>query len=323
MKTNIMALGLASLLVLSACSAKEEEKPKEKEESIQDQQSNYPVTLPLNEEMITIEKEPQKIVPLSLDVAEIVFQLTDASRIVAVSKGIEDPYLSSNPPAAKEVSQRVASAVHIDPEQILSFDTDLLLLTKMHGQEQDAYDILQQAKVPILAFETMGTMKSYRENMKIIGKAIGLEERANEVVAEMEQEISKIINDVDHNKKPSVLVLSEVGPGTGPYMMGPGNISYDILQQAGAVPAVDLIGLDRSTKATIEQVVKMNPDYILFLDWQGDGEKAYGELLDTPIWQTLDAVKNNQTKIIEAKYVLNPNGLNVEGLKKIVGWLYR
>ena len=308
------------LLALAACSQEAEQQPIQPD--VQEEVGQYPKTITLEGESVTIERKPEKILPLSLDVAEIVMQLTDGEGVVAISKGIEDPYLSTNPKSASKITEHIASAVHIDPEQILSYETDLLLLTKMHGQEQDAYDILRQANVPILAFETMRSMEAYRTNLKTIGKAIGEEEKANNIVAQMEREIADIQEAITWEEdKPSVLVLSEVGPGTGPYMMGPGNVSQDIIEQAKAIPAVQQIGLERSAKAEMEQVLKMDPDYIILLDWQGEKEAAYEALLNDAAWQTLRAVKEGRIKVVEAKYFLNPNAANIEGLRMLVDWL--
>jgi len=282
----------------------------------------FPVTIKQDDKEITIKEEPENILPLSLEVAEIVLELVDPSRIPATTKGIDDPYLSTHTDISDEIPNRISAATNIDPEEIISYDTDLLLITKMYGEQENAAKTLSQLDTPILSFDTMVTVDQFMESMTLIGEAIGEKEKAENIVAEMKTEIASIQEVIPENESPSVLILSEVGGDMGPFMMGPTNISYDLTQLAGATPAVDSIELDRSTPAAIEQILKMNPDYILLVDFFGQGEKGFEELMNDPGWNTLEAVKEERIEMIEAKYILNPNVENIEGLKMMTDWLY-
>lgn len=318
---------ILSVFILSACTAKEKQVDEVKatttQEGVNDKEEVelvdvFPTTVTIGEQAITISDKPERILPLSLDVTEILLSLVDVDRIVAISKSLEDPMISSRPEVGELIKGRFASAVNIDPEQILSYDTDLLLLTKIHGQEADADKILSQAGIPILSFESMNSIESYMNNITIIGQAVGEEAKAAELIETLKNDIAKIQETIPTDGEiPTVLVLSEVGPGTGPFVLGPTNISYDLIQLAGGVPAVDSIGLDRSTKAEVEQVIKMDPDYLFLLDWQGNGEETYKELMESPGWNTLKAVENGAISIMPVKYLMNPNRENIEGLKRM------
>lgn len=287
------------------------------------QQDLFPVTVESANGPVEIKEKPERILPLSLDVAEIVLELVDPSKVVAVPKAVEDEQLSTQTEKADQIEKRVASAVHIDPEEILSFDTDLLLLTKMHGQEEDANEVLSEVDVPIVTFDTMGTVEDFLNNVEIIGDAVGEPEKATELMTSMKKEIEEIQEKIPSDgENPSVLVLSEVGPGTGPFMMGPGNISYDLIKLAGAIPAVDEIDLERSTPASIEQLLNMDPDFIFLLDFVGKGEEVFAELSESPGWDRLQAIENDRVKVLDVKYLMNPNPLVVEGLDIMVDWIY-
>ncbi|WOV88230.1 ABC transporter substrate-binding protein [Sporosarcina oncorhynchi] len=320
---NIAVISMGTLL-LSACNAEgsQEENPQKKVEvsGVQSEADavenvDFPATVTVGDKEVTIEEKPMRILPLSLDGAEIILDLVDPARVLAISKSVVDPMLSTHSDAGELIKDRFASATNIDPEQILAYDTDLLLLTKMHGQEADADQILSQAGIPILSFETTKTLQEFMDNINVIGHAVGEKEKAQRMVADMQKEIESIQAKIPADAvAPTVLVLSEVGPGTGPYVLGPTNISYDIIKLAGGTPAVDLIGLDRTTKAEVEQVIKMDPNHLFLLDWQGNGEETYKELMESPGWNTLQAVRNNNITIMEVKYLMNPNKDNIYGL---------
>lgn len=320
---------LAAFIFVGGCQASgegddpskaEESKVESKEESTEDL---FPVTIESADNSVEIKEKPENILPLSLDATEIVLELVDPSRVVAVSESVEDPLLSTHVNKTEDIPKRVSSAVNIDPEEILSFNTDLLLLTKMHGQEEDANEVLSNVDIPIVTFETMGTVDAFLQNVEMIGKAVGETKKANELINEMNSNIEEIQAKIPEDAEaPSVLVLSEVGPGTGPFMMGPGNISYDLIQKAGATPAVDEIGLESSTPASIEQVLKMEPDYVFLLDFVGKGDDVFTELIENPGWDSLPAVQDGNVQVLDVKYLMNPNVEVVEGLDIMVDWIY-
>jgi len=284
---------------------------------------DFPVTIEIGDQSVDIAEKPEHILPLSLDVAEIVLELVDPSKVVAVTEGVEDPQLSTQTDKADEIPNRVSSAVNIDPEEILSFDTDLLLLTEVHGQEADANTILSETDIPIITFDAMLTVDDLLENIATIGKAIGEEAKATDLVETMTSDIETIQSQIPEDADaPTVLVLSEVGPGTGPFMMGPSNISYDLIKLAGAEPAVDDIDLESSSPASIEQVMKMDPDYIFLLDFVGEGDDVFTDLMENPGWDSLEAIKNDHVKVLDVKYLMNPNVDVIEGLEIMVDWIY-
>lgn len=295
----------------------------ETEETNETETEDFPVTVEHDGEDITINEKPESILPLSLDVTEILLELVDPSRVVAISSSAEDKHLSTHTDKAEEIPNRVSTAAYIDPEEVLAYETDLLLLTKMHGQEEDASSILSEIDLPIITFDTMGTLAEFMENIEVIGRAVGETDKATALVEQMENDLDAIQSNIPEDQEaPSVLVLSEVGAGTGPFMMGPGNISYDLIQLAGATPAVDEIGLEGSSPASIEQVMKMDPDYIFLLDFFGRGEEDFTELSENPGWSSLQAIKNDQVKMLDVKYLMNPNVEVLEGLEIMVDWIY-
>lgn len=223
---------------------------------------------------------------------------------------------------AEKIEGRIGAQVNIDPEEIISYDTDLLLLTKMFGEQEEAENTLKQLDTPILSFDSIVTTEQYLDVTRTIGKAVGEESKAEKLIASIEEKINSLQQQIPEEESPSVLILSEIGGDLGPFMLGPTNISYDLLKLAGATPAVDTIELERSAPASIEQVLKTDPDYILLVDFFGKGEEGFNELMNDPGWNTLKAVEEGNIKLIEAKYIVNPNSKNVDGLEMLIDWFY-
>lgn len=333
MKRYFMFSIVVLALILGACGEEDANDVKNNDNNLQDNEENetndknasesaFPVTIKLDGKEVTVAEEPENILPLSLEVAEIVLELVDVDRIPAATNGIDDPLLSTHADISVEIPNRIGAAINIDPEEIISHETDLLLLTKMYGEQEDAEKTLEKLGTPMISFDTMVTFDQFMDAMKVIGEAVGESEKAEGILTSMQEEIASIQESIPEEEEPSLLILSEVGGDMGPLMMGPTNISYDLTQLVGAVPAVDSIHLERSTPAAIEQVLKMDPDYILLIDFFGKGEEGFADLMDDPGWSTLSAVKEERLNIMEAKYIINPNVSNIEGMQMMADWLY-
>lgn len=324
-KRYILTLLLAVMVIISACSASDhasENNDKDKDET-ETNESYFPVTIELADEEVTIQEKPENIIPLSLELAEIVLELVDPSRIAATTNGLDDPYLSTHADLADKIEGRVGALSNIDPEEIISFDTDLLLLINKYAEQEDAKNTLSQLNTPILPFDSITKFEHFIDAIPLVGEAVGELDQANKLAEELVDAVESIQASIPEGEKPTVLVLSELGGDSGPFMMGPTNISYDLIELAGAIPAVDAIDLERSTPASIEQVLKMDPDYMILVNFHGNGEDDFADFMSEPGWSTLQAVENNNMTVIDAKNIINPNVENIDGLEAIVNFIYK
>lgn len=264
-----------------------------------------------------------KVAAVSLDTADAVLEIVPPEQVVAVPKSIANTYLAINEEKGKQVSGQVGGATGLDPEGILAFNPDVVLITKIHNSETDAEQLLNQAGVKVVTFDQWGTFAQLISNFRTIGEAVGAVDKAEEIAQEIKGKLDDAAKrTASLTSKPSVLVLSPVGPNTGPYIMGPGNISYDLIRLAGAKPAAEELGIKKSTKASIEDVIKMNPEYIVLGDWDGSGDEWLKDLKSQAAWNTLDAVKKNRITTMKAKELLAPNRYTVDGMLEMSAWLH-
>ncbi|BFH12528.1 ABC transporter substrate-binding protein [Paenibacillus melissococcoides] len=267
--------------------------------------------------------EKLKVAPVSLDTADAVLEFIDPAQVVAIPKSISNPYLAVNADMGKQVANPISGATGLDPEAILSFQPDLVLLTKVHHTESDAEELLRQAGVNVITFDQWGTFEAVMGNYRKIGEAVGEAEKgvliAEEIEAKLQQAAARTAK---LTAKPSMLALSPVGPNTGPYVIGPGNIAYDMIRLAGAEPAADALGIANSIKASIEDLIKIDPDYIVLGDWDGTGEEWLSGLKSDPQWNTLTAVRQGRITTMKAKALLAPNRYTVDGMLHMSAWLH-
>lgn len=287
-----------------------------------EKQSAYPKTIMVQGKEVTINSQPKRIAVLSLDAAEAVLEIGGSQHVVAIPKSSTDPALAYRTEEAVQVKHKIASATSLDPEQVLSFEPDLIIMTKVHSAEQDADQLLKQAGIPLISLDPWNTIEQLWTNYELIGKAIGEEERAKQIIDEMKDKVTAVQSALEGVSKPSVLIISPLGPGTGPYIIGKSNISYDIVRRAGGNNSADDLGLTRVTKASMEQIMKADPDYILLIQWKEGDTSDLEAITNTAGWKSLKAVQQGNVKSMTVKQIFYPNRYNVDSLGEIARWLH-
>lgn len=306
--------------ILVGC-MQQEDQPKA-ETNNHERSTLYPRTIDVEGSDITLEEKPKRIATLSLNVAEVALDLVDTDSIIAVTTSMGNDSLSHYSEQIDQIEHTVTGATSLDPEVVISYDPDLVLLTLTHGAEQDADEMLQSADIPIASFTRWMTLEDLMHNYELIGELLGEEEKASDITTQMDQKIRTVEDRVkDIEDKPSVLLLSQVGSNTGPYILGPSSIAYDIIDIAGGIPASDLLDLDKTTPASMEYIIEMDPDYIILVEW-GATSDEFSELIESPGFNTLQAVEDGHVMQIEAKYISQANQYIVDTLEDIVDWIH-
>lgn len=276
------------------------------------EEARYPVTLHIGGTDVVIPDRPSRIAALSLDAAEAVLELSDPARVAVVTRSAADPSLAFNADKITGDIAQIAGATSLDPEKIMSYNSDLLIMTKGHEQEKEAAEMLGQAGIPLISLEVWNTFAKMEQNYAILGQALAGEQAAGRIIREVNQKLETARQAVADRPRPSVLVISPVGPGTGPFLIGSSNISDDIVRQAGGNPLAESLSLGRSTKASMEAILKADPDHIILLQWKPGDDSDLRELTEASGWSSLAAVQNGQVHTMTVRQMLYPNRYNAD-----------
>ncbi|GFR38147.1 hypothetical protein PRECH8_14430 [Insulibacter thermoxylanivorax] len=126
----------------------------------------FPVTINLDQRQVKAASKPQRIVAISLDTADAVLELTDPSRVIAVADSIDNVHLAFQSKAGEQAANKLRFADSRDPEKILAYEPDLILLTKQHEGEMDAEQILLQSGIPLISFQLWNTIDEIAANIR-------------------------------------------------------------------------------------------------------------------------------------------------------------
>lgn len=323
--TRSVAAVTAALLALTAC-ASDAEDGADGDTAADEAGGAFPRTVEVPGSAageVEIEAEPQRVAALSADAAGAVADLVGADRLVAVPANSQAPHVTRNADDLAGVEHTLPPGADADPEQVLSWDPDLVVVTARHDSEDDAEELLTQADLPVLAIHNgWASLDALSENITLLGEALGAEDRAEELTAEIADRSNAVATAAGEpdDDAPRVLVLSN--QADQPFVNADSVVTADLLHRAGAVNAAGEAGVEQTRPVDPEQVVAMDPDAVLLVDVAGTGEEDFADLLDAPAVAALDAVEEEHVRVMPAAEVYASAGMGLlDGLENIAEWL--
>lgn len=322
---NFKRLGLLALIVLAlfslaACSTGEEdvvepdngavEDLDQDEDVLEEEVVSFPVEVNNGlGNMVTIEEEPEKIVSLNPSSTEMIFALGLGDKVVGVSS-------NCNYPEEATTKEIVGDYEGVNLERVVELDPDLVLVYGFIDEEDAA--VFEGAGITVISF--LGeSISEVVENIKILGKATGRNQEAEELTDAMLEKKDEIVEKVKDQE--SVKVFYEIwhdplmGAGKGSFMdelitlTGAQNIAEDA---DGAYPQYD-----------IEQLIERDTD--VYLTSQAMDDITEESIKARPGYESLTAIKNDRIHLFkgtEADMVSRPGPRIVDALELVAKAIY-
>jgi iron complex transport system substrate-binding protein len=259
----------------------------------------------------TDQGKPERIVSLSPNITEILFELGLGERIVAIS---ED---SDYPPQTQKL-QKVGSFFKPSVESIVACNPDLVI-TLWFSQQQGVANTLQRLDYTVLTFrlEEMGQLNPV---IREIGKATGTEEAAEKLSAGIETQLRRINEQCRDYPKTRVLWVLQTEPiravGTRTYM-------HELIELAGGQNVVGptpqqypQIGTESLLTCGAEVIIQSTMSKKDLPKQQQLAERFWGKYPEIP------AVHDKRIYVIESDTVLRLGPRIGEGLELIAGLLH-
>jgi iron complex transport system substrate-binding protein len=241
--------------------------------------SNFPLTVTDEAgHKVTIPKSPTHIASITQGTDEILSDLVPKNDIAMVTSWSSDPTQSNIVDFVKGIPQ----IQEANAEQIIAAHPDLVFLASY--SKAGVIDQIKQAKIPTYEFDDFNSIQDIEKNIQIVGQLVGKEDKAKQMVDKMEEQLKQIKTAVQGEKRLTVLDYSSYG-----YTAGNGTTVNDIIVHAGATNAASQ--LKGWQKITDEQVVKLNPDVIIY----PKSETGFAtKLLNDKALQSVNAIKNRK-----------------------------
>lgn len=272
----------------------------------------------INHELGTtiLEETPENIAVLELSFLDSLYNLdidpiaiaddNDPKKVSDVTEGELVDYTS--------VGKRMEPSL----EELSMMDLDLIIADV--SRHSEIYEDLNKIAPTIVLKSIDSSYEEYKENFKTIAKAVGKENEATEKVEEIKEflsEVSKLSQEVVKGK--TVLTVSPKNDAYTAHTSS--SFVGQVLEKAGFVNAVQSEEFEQSL--SLEQLVEINPDIIIYM--RDDKDKTiYSQWKDTELYNSLDAVKNDQvfTTVARGPWTQYRGFISVKTIvNEVEGWL--
>lgn len=261
---------------------------------------------------VTVPAPAQRIVSLAPSITEQLFAVGAGDKVVGVT--LYDNY----PPQVQQL-ERVGGYVakSISVEKILSLKPDLVL--SRGAIQQAVVTALERVGIAVVAIEPQ-TVEEVYAAMALIGRLTGQEQPAAQVVADMQQRVSHVRDQVAMIPKEQRVTVFYKAYDEPLITVGPTTFIGHIIELAGGIN----IFADRHEsypQISAEEVLRRNPAVILGPTTR-DGNLSRAQTLQRPGWQHLAAVQNHRIHLLDDDLVSRPGPRLADALEAVARALY-
>ncbi|QQE79684.1 ABC transporter substrate-binding protein [Alicyclobacillus sp. SO9] len=254
----------------------------------------------------TIPKQPHHIASTTEGTDEILSALVPKKDVAMVTTYATNPAYSNVIHWAKGIT----AIQKANASQILAVHPDLVLAASY--TKAGVVSQLTQAGVPVFEFTQFHSISGIEKNIKLTGKLVGAQPRAQRLVAKMNTDLAKIQTAVKRKEKPTVLDYSSYG-----FAAGKGTTVNSIIVDAGGVNAAAKV--KGWNKITDEEIIKMNPQVII----TANSDKRFAnKLLHDSKLQTVRAVKNHRVYAVSGASLSSVSQYIIKGVKDVAHVLH-
>ncbi len=237
---------------------------------------------------VSAEPAPSRLVSINLCTDELLLRLADREKIASISKYAAKPNSSPIYDEAKNIPKNRGEI-----EEVMFFSPDLVIGSAFtnHG----TIEMLKRLKVRTVLLQVPSNFEDIYENIKILGKELGENERAERLIEEMKQELIKL--KLDNSGKPLRAVFYQ-STGNVP---GLKTFQDSIFKQVGLKNLAEELGLVGHNRLQLEEIIFAKPDVLILTDMQGKQNKAGREVLFHPALEK--GLVEAQVATLSSKYM--------------------
>jgi iron complex transport system substrate-binding protein len=219
-----------------------------------------------------------RIVTLAPDLTETIYALGLEDRLAGDTNYCDTP-------AAAKAKPHVGNPQEPSLEAIVALHPDLVLATTSINRVETA-DSLKRLGIAVYTSDPH-TVRGMLDSISRMADLIGAAQQGAELVGRLQQRLDAVHGRLDDH--PLVHVLFVVWPAPL-QSIGQNTFIADALRWAGAESVV--LSKQNWPRLSVEEVVRLQPDYIVFAsDHGGTAATELSDLRARPAWRDLDAVE--------------------------------
>jgi iron complex transport system permease protein len=215
-------------------------------------------------------RKPTRIVSVNLCTDELVLRLADRKNIASVT------WLAGTSSASNVADLATQIPVnHGLAEEVIPLDPDLVVAGIYTARA--AVALLKQTRIPVLDLDVPNNLNEIRAQYRRVGQALGEQERAEHIIAEMDSRLAAIPVNLT-SPRPRAMVFNPNGRTAGKT-----TLTDEIITRAGMENLSATLGINRYTQIPLETVVTNAVDVLILSEYR-DGPPAIAtEVLRHPV----------------------------------------
>lgn len=308
-KWHLLSSAALLTLTLAACGAEEE--AADKSTATNSAETTETAQFPLTQidalgKEITIETAPARIISLIPSNTEILFGLGLEEQIIAVNDNDNYP--------AEALAKEKVGGMEFNLEQIIALQPDLVLAheSNLYSFNEEAIAQLEAIGITVFVVKDAKTFEETYTTIEQIGRMTNKVQQAADMIASIKTGIDEIEVKVADLEEKSVFIV--VGTAPELYAAGQETFINEMLEVLDVENVVPELGWPQYSA---EQFVKSNPDAIL-VTYESDIEA----IQTNDAYSEMDAVKNDQVKLIDGDTTSRQGPRIVEGIESLAEAIY-
>jgi iron complex transport system substrate-binding protein len=225
--------------------------------------------------------KPTRIVSINLCTDELVLRLAERRNIASVTWLATTSSVSNVADLAAQIPVNHGLA-----EEVIPLNPDLIVAGIYTART--AVALLKRTGFPVLDLDVPKNLQEVRAQYRKMGEALGEEERAERIIAEMDSRLA-VIPVSPAGARPRAMVFNANG-----YTIGKGSLTDEIITRAGMENLSATLGIDKYAQVPLEAVVTHAPDVLILSSFR-DGPPAMAtEVLRHPALEKM----SNEMRIV-------------------------
>lgn len=262
--------------------------------------------------------KPQRIASLNVSTDEILLDLVDNKRLVALSTLADDSSICSAGDKVKAVKHRAASS---NLESVLAVQPDLVIVPDYSMEPVRA---LRSTGLKVYVCHTPSNMQEIFSLISNLGAAVGDKEQGEAMALKLQRDLDAVREQslkAAGDKQLKVLALSFTGP------LGMKGTFSDLCHYAGVKNALEGVDIPYQSNLSEEKMLEINPDMIITPSWdyskKGDPEEFRQKILQNPVYKNVSAVKNNHVVRLHDQYLYSTSQYTLKAVEELAQAAYK
>ena len=234
---------------------------------------------------VRVPVNPERIVSLAPSLTETVYALNDEQHLVG-----DTEYCDYPPDAQKK--PKVGGVIDPNLESIAALHPDLVLLTK-GANKLDTVRALESLGIPSYATDPH-TVEDIIESTQRLSDILNVSAAGKTLSEDLHQRLAQLRSQLASAPPKRVLFIVWMDPLIS---VSQKTFIADAIRLAGGTSIVE--SKQEWPQISLEEVVHLQPDYLVFADSHtGEGKHDFEMLANRPGWRNLDAVRNRRYAVV-------------------------